>query len=249
MENMKFFYELYEGLPRCGPGNTESTQKAYAEITDIRENADILDIGCGPGVQTLELARLSSGNIIALDNHRPFLDKLLAAAREQDLENHIRVLCQSMLEMSFEDESFDVVWSEGALYFMGFRNGLKKCHNLLKPGGYAAVSEAVYLQSDLPNAVSDFWQSEYPDISDIDGKIADISRENFRLYAHFTLPESAWLESFYLPMEKQIAAMHEKYPNNEEAKNVLNEAQREIDFYREYSKYYGYEFFVMQKTS
>jgi cyclopropane fatty-acyl-phospholipid synthase-like methyltransferase len=242
MEQMKFFYELYEGLPRCGPGNIESTQKAYAEITDIGAHAHILDIGCGPGAQTLELAKLSGGNIIALDNHQPFLDKLLTAASEQGLKNHIRVLCQSMLEMSFEDESFDVIWSEGALYFMGFRNGLKKCFSLLKLGGYAAVSEAVYLRSDLPNAVIDFWESEYPDISDIDGKIADITKENFKLCAHFTLPESAWLESYYLPMEEQIAAMHEKYPNNKEAESVLNEAQREIDFCRAYSEYYGYEY-------
>lgn len=249
MESTKYFYELYEGLPRCGPGNKDSTRTAYSGMRDIPDRPQILDIGCGPGLQTMELARLSGGDIIALDNHQPFLDKLQAKAREAELDEHIRVLCQSMLEMTFEEESFDVIWSEGALYFMGFKNGLKTCHGLLKSGGYAAVSEAVYLRSDVPSAVVDFWQGEYPDISDIGGKIADIAEENFELCTHFTLPESAWMESFYVPMEERIAAMREKYHNNEEAQSVVSEAQREIDFYRKYSKYYGYEFFVIRKIS
>ena len=249
MENMQFFYELYERLPRCGPGDNDSTRRAYSEMSDIPEKPDILDIGCGTGTQTLEIARLSRGRVIALDNHQPFLDTLVANASEEGLHEHIRVLCQSMLEMEFEQESFDVVWSEGALYFMGFQNGLKKCHSLLKAGGYAAVSEAVYLRPDPPDAVVELWQSEYPDISNIDGKIADIEQENYQLVTHFTLPESAWLESYYLPMEKRIVELRRKYKNNEEAQKVLNEAQGEIDFYREYSQYYGYEFFVLQKSS
>ena len=248
MEGLKYFYELYEGLPRCGPGDNGFTRRAYSSMLDVPERPNILDIGCGTGMQTLELARLSHGRIIALDNHQPFLDRLLANAQKEELQEHLQPMCQSMLDMEFEEESFDVIWSEGALYFMGFRHGLKKCHDLLKPGGYAAVSEAVYLRSDLPSAVVEFWQREYPDISDIDGKIAVIQNENFELLAHFTLPESAWLESFYVPMEERGAELAKKYKDSDEARCVFDSAQQEIDFYRKYSQYYGYEFFTMQKT-
>ncbi len=249
MEGLKYFYELYEGLPRCGPGDNGSTRRAYSSMLDIPERPDILDIGCGTGIHTLELARVSRGKIIALDNHQPFLDRLVENAREEGLEDDVHALCQSMLEMEFEEESFDVIWSEGALYFMGFQNGLRKCHSLLKAGGYAAVSEAVYLRPDPPSAVVEFWKSEYPDISDIDGKIADVEKENFKLITHFTLPESAWLDAYYVPMEQRIVELGDKYRDNEEARSVLSDAEREIEFYRTYSSYYGYEFFVMHKPS
>ena len=122
-------------------------------MSHLPERPDILDIGCGTGLHTLELARVSRGKIIALDNHQPFLDRLVANALEEGLQGDVHPLCQSMLEMRFEEQSFDVIWSEGALYFMGFQNGLGKCHSLLKAGGYAAVSEAVYLRPDPPSAV------------------------------------------------------------------------------------------------
>ena len=249
MEGLKYFYELYEGLPRCGPGDNGSTRRAYSTMSDIPVRPEILDIGCGTGIHTLELARLSRGKIIALDNHQPFLDTLAANAREEGLQENVRSMCQSMLDMEFQEESFDVVWSEGALYFMGFQNGLRMCHSLLRVGGYAAVSEAVYLSSEPPSAVVEFWQSEYPAISDIEGKITDIKKESFTLVDHFTLPESAWLDVYYAPMEARIIEMRKKYDHSKEAQAVLDEAQREIDFYREYSPYYGYEFFVMQKLS
>ncbi len=69
MEGMEYFYELFESLPRCGPGDNKSTRRAYHVLKDVPQQPCILDIGCGPGVQTLELARVSNGRIVALDNH------------------------------------------------------------------------------------------------------------------------------------------------------------------------------------
>ena len=53
-----------------------------------------------------------------------------------------------MLDMDFTEGTFDIIWSEGALYFMGFQKGLRRCRQLVKNGGYVAVSEAVYLAPD-----------------------------------------------------------------------------------------------------
>ena len=67
MDKMDYFMELYGYLPRGGPGDIDSTKKAYAMIRDIPPQPRILDIGCGPGVQTLELARLSGGKLLAIE--------------------------------------------------------------------------------------------------------------------------------------------------------------------------------------
>ena len=136
MEGMEYFYELFEALPRCGPGGNEFTFHAFNIITNLPKQPFILDIGCGPGVQTLELARISNSKIIALDNHQPFLDKLMKTARDEGLAKNIILKNISMLDMDFDENTFDIIWSEGALYFMGFQNGLSRCHQLLKKDGY-----------------------------------------------------------------------------------------------------------------
>lgn len=252
MEGMEYFYELYEGMPRGGPGDNASTAKAYSLMDGVPPEPLILDIGCGPGMQTLELARISSGKIIALDNHRPFLDKLMESARSAGLTEHITAMNRSMLEMEhprmgFELGSFDVIWSEGALYFMGFGNGLRTCRPLLKDGGYVAVTEAVYLKADPPEAVVRFWEDEYPDISDVEDRIELIGDAGFRLISHFTLPRESWFTYFYDPMRSKIAELTEKYMENELAVGIYRKALDEIGVYERYSDHFGYEFFVMRK--
>src|SRR4030042_4551337 len=117
---MTFFLEDYATLPRAGTGNDSSTRKAYRMMTGLPEKPKILDIGCGPGKQTLELARLSRGKIIALDNHQPFLDKVDQEDKALGLGPYIETLNQAMTAMDFGPESFDIIWAEGALYLMGF---------------------------------------------------------------------------------------------------------------------------------
>jgi ubiquinone/menaquinone biosynthesis C-methylase UbiE len=247
MEGIEYLYELCEALPRCGPGDNEFTRRAFSAIGKAAEQPMILDIGCGPGVQTIELARISNGKIIALDNHQAFLDTLMERARSEGLEEKITPKNMSMEEMSFEDNTFDIIWSEGALYFMGFQNGLKQCHQLLKDEGYLAVTELVYTADNPPDAVVEYFEDEYPDINNIKGKIEVIEKEGFNLISNFTLPESAWLNNYYLPIEKELPRLNRKYQGNKTALGVFEGFRNEINIYRKYSKFYGYEFFIMQK--
>jgi len=249
MEGMKYFYELYESLPRCGPGANECTRRAYNVFQNLPKEPFILDIGCGPGVQTLELARASHSKIVALDNHQAFLDALLESARKEKLAHRIIPKNRSMFNMDFDDSTFDIIWSEGALYFMGFQNGLRRCRQLLKDNGYLAVTEAVLLLPNPPVPVMQYWGKEYPDIADVKSNVDLIQREGFRLLSHFTLPKSAWLDSFYSPMKEALDHLQEKYRGNKIAQSIFENQQNEIDLYKKYSDYFGYEFFVMQKIS
>jgi SAM-dependent methyltransferase len=247
MEGMEYFYELYTGLPRGGPGDNESTRKAFSYLKNLSSEPLILDIGCGPGMQTLELARISKGKIIALDNYQPFLDILKQNAIKEGFEKRIIPKNQSMLEMNFKNGTFDLIWSEGALYQMGFQNGLKKCYHLLKKGGYLAVTEGVILKSDAPADAKKFWE-EYPDVKDIKGNINLIKQEHFDLIAHFTLPVSSWTEQYYAPLEKKLRELKKKYQGNTTALQVFAGSEKEIETYKKNSNYVGYEFFIMQKN-
>ncbi len=249
MEGMEYFYELFEALPRGGPGDKESTRRAFNTIPNPPEQPLILDIGCGPGVQTIELAKLSKGRIIALDNHQAFLDKLIKKAKEEALLDHIVPQNRSMLDMDFEENTFDIIWSEGALYFMGFQNGLKRSRQLLKNGGFLGVTEIVYLVNDPPAPLIHYFEREYPDIKTVQDKIDLIQNERFLLISNFTLPKSSWLDSFYLPMQEQLIRLNRKYQGNEIASGIFEEMKNEINLYKKFSDFYGYEFFIMQRVS
>jgi ubiquinone/menaquinone biosynthesis C-methylase UbiE len=247
MEGIEYLYELCEALPRCGPGDNEYTRRAFDAIPQPPQDPFILDIGCGSGVQSIELAKISNGKIIALDNHQAFLNKLTEQISKEGFEEKITPMNASMLDMDFEEKTFDIIWSEGALYFMGFQNGLKRCHQLLKNKGHLAVSELVYTSLDPPDVIIKYLENEYPDIKNIEDNIELIQKEGFKIISHFTLPERAWLNNYYLPMEKELPRLNRKYKGNEIALGVFEGFRNEIYFYKKYSKFYGYEFFVMQK--
>jgi len=249
MEGMEYLCELCEALPRCGPGDNESTRRTFNAIPNPPGKPFILDIGCGSGMQTIELSKISNGRIIALDNHQGFLDILMKRAKNEGVDERIVPKNMSMLEMDFKENTFDIIWSEGALYFMGFQNGLKRCHQLLKSNGYLAVTELVYLTSNPPLPVTQYFENEYPDIKDVNGNIELIRSAGFHLISNFTLPESAWLDNYYLPIEKELPRLNNKYQGNEVALGVFEAFRNEIDFYKQYSKSYGYEFFIMQKVN
>jgi len=247
MENMEYFYELFCGLPRGGPGDNTLTRKAFGCLKNLPPNPLILDIGCGHGMQTLELAKISQGTIFALDNHQPFLDILMKKAIREGFEKRIIPKNQSMLEMNFKDGTFDVIWSEGALYIMGFQKGLRRCKQLLKDKGYLVVSEAVLFSSTIPAPLKKFWDEAYPVITNVNGNIELIRHEGFEVLNHFSLPKSSWIDNYYTPMEKRIKVLHKKYRNNTAALNVFTACEKEIKMYEDYSDYYGYEFFIAQK--
>jgi ubiquinone/menaquinone biosynthesis C-methylase UbiE len=247
MDGTEYFYELFEAIPRGGPGDNKSTQKAFKAIPKRPEQPFILDIGCGPGVQTIELAKLSKGRIIALDNHQAFLDKLINNARKEGLINCIVPTNISMLEMDFGENTFDIIWSEGALYFMGFQNGLRRCHQLLKKDGFLAVTELVYLVNNPPAPLIQYFGKVYPDIKPVKDNIDIIQNERFHLITNFTLPESSWLDCFYLPMEEELSRLNRKYRSNRIALAIFEEMKNEINLYKKFSDFYGYEFFVMQR--
>jgi ubiquinone/menaquinone biosynthesis C-methylase UbiE len=247
MEGIEYIYELCEALSRSGPGDNEYTRRAYNSIPQPPKHPFILDIGCGQGMQTIELARISKGTIIALDNHQTFLDLLVKQAKKQKIEEKIIPKNISMLDMDFEAGTFDIIWSEGALYFMGFQDGLRRCYQLLKDKGYLTVTELVYTVPHPPEPVVEYFKSEYQYIKTIGENINTIKKEGFNLITNFTLPESACMDNYYFPMEKELPRLNKKYQGNEVALAVFEGFRNEANFYRKYSNYYGYEFFVMQK--
>jgi len=246
---MDLFFEIHSGLPREGPGDDASTARAYALIPGLPPSPKILDIACGPGQQSCVLAKVSGGHVTALDNHPPFLADLarLKASAGQAVAEKITPVLGDMFALDFPDQSFDLLWSEGAIYIIGFERGLREWKRLLKPGGAIAVTEACWLVEDPPAETWDLWQREYPLIRSVAHNLEAVARCGYRLLGHFTLPQSAWWDQYYTPLQARLPLLRQKYAGNAEMQRLLDANQEEIDIYRKYGHTYGYEFFVMQK--
>jgi len=241
----EIFWAVHNDLPREGPGDDASTLRAFSIMQGLPAAPKILDIGCGAGPQTLALARQTDANITAVDTHQPFLDELSAKISQANFAERIQLRNMSMFELSFS-EQFDALWSEGAIYAMGFEEGLRVWRPLLKPGGYVAVTEISWLRADVPSEVFSYWNAEYPGMRNIEENLERLRRAGYREAGHFTLPESAWWEPYYDPMQNRIAQLRKKYQGDAAAQLLLEAHSKEVEMYCKYSAWYGYEFYVMQ---
>ncbi len=251
---MDIFFKIHTDLPREGPGESEATRRALALLKNLPAEPLILDIGCGPGLQTLDLARYTKGKVVAVDTHQPFLEQLQKRAQAAALSGRITTANESMFALPFPAHSFDLLWSEGAIYIIGFEQGLRAWRRLLrspepasgKPGGYLAVTEISWLKPNPPQAVAQYWKAEYPGMRGIHENLERLRASGYHEIGHFTLPPTAWWTDYYTPIETRLPSLREKYGDDPEARALLDATQTEIDFYREYSDWYGYVFYVMQ---
>jgi len=240
-------YEIHADLPRQGPGRDQYTERAFRMLPPLTR-PDILDIGCGPGGPTVTLARLSGGQVTGIDTHQPFLGQLSQRASDAGLSDHVAAINASMFDIPFPDGSFDIVWSEGSIFIIGFEKGLAAWRRLLKTPGFLVVHEMCWLRPDPPAEIRDYWKKMYAGITTVPGNIEMISRSGYDLIGYFTLPEDAWWFEYYDPLEERLKSFRIKYEGDAKALAAIEEEQYEIDIYRKYKKWYGSVFFIMKSS-
>lgn len=240
------FFELFSGLPRQGPGDAESTRRALALVPGIGPETRLLDVGCGTGLQTRVLARSCPARIVAVDNHPPFVEELSREARLLGVADRLEARVGDMRQLDFAPGSFDVVWSEGAIYAMGFEAGLREWRRLLEPGGHIAVTDAVWTKPDPPPECAAFWAEEYPAMRPVPALLQAITECDYETVGHFSLPASSWWDDYYRPLQQNVTRFRERHHGEQDAQELADRTQREIDVWHAFSEYYGYEFFVMR---
>ncbi len=243
----EIFWEVFGSLPRQGPGNRASAVKALAMCGELPEQPSVLDLGCGVGGQTLQLAELVSGHITALDSHAPAIESLRQRVLARGLADRVTALVGDMAQPDQKRESFDLVWSEGALYSIGLINALQVCYELLRPGGHLVFTDAIWRKANPPAAVKASFDLDYPTMGTLQDDLAALSKSGFKLVGHFTLPDEAWWDDFYTPMEARVAELLPRYTDDPEATAVLKQVAEEPEMHRRYGEYYAYEFFVVRR--
>lgn len=245
-----YFFEIYEAIPRQGPGDRESTERALGLLPPLTSHHRILDIGCGSGAQTIDLARATAARIVAVDRHEAFVTQLVNRAADQGLGARIQAQVGDMNDLTFPDGSFDVIWCEGAIVIItgSFAKGLSTWRRLLVPGGHMVVSELCWLRDDPPAEVKAFFEAEGADVTGMDARRRDIADNGYRLVGDFVLPSVGWWENYYVPLGAALERFRLAHAGNDEALEVAARSQYELDLYRRHQEHFGYGFFVMQRA-
>jgi ubiquinone/menaquinone biosynthesis C-methylase UbiE len=179
-----------------------------------------------------------------VDLYPEFLDELNENSKRLGLKEKIVTLQKSMEDLPFKSKEFDIIWSEGAIYNVGFENGIKKLKNYLKVGGYLAVSEITWITNSRPKEIEDFWKQEYAEIDTASNKIKILENNGYSLIGYFYLNQDSWIENYYKPMEARFEAFLKRHNNSELARKVVAEYKSEINLYLKYKDYYSYGFYI-----
>jgi SAM-dependent methyltransferase len=250
MDELQLLADLHLGGNRQGPGGDAETRLAIrlAGLEPTRP-LRIADIGCGTGAATRVLARELDARITAVDFLPVFVDTLRERIAAEGLAGRVDAAVGTMEDLPFEDESFDVIWSEGAIYNMGFERGVKEWRRYLKPGGILAVSEITWLTDERPAEIEAFWRTAYPEIDTAAGKIRVLERNGYTPVGYFVLPENCWLDNYYGPLEERFAAFLERHAHGTAAAALVNAEVDEIALYRKYKTYFSYGFYIARKSA
>jgi len=172
---------VFEEIEQVRAGFLKYTRKAFLKLPRL-ENPRILDIGCGSGVPTIELAKLSDGEVTGIDIDKSCIDEFNRKIKEEELSGRVKALNVSLFEMNFPDETFDVFWSEGVIGKCGFEASLKEWRRLLKHNGYLVI---------------------HYQISRVADALPRIPQHGYSLADTVSLPADAWWTEFYKPLEEK----------------------------------------------
>ena len=232
MNDLQLLIDLHKRANRQGPGGDSETRKAM-ELAMLGASGPlkIADIGCGTGASTMLLARELNAQVTAVDFLPEFIDVLKTRAESEGLINKISPIVGSMDDLPFDDEEYDVIWSEGAIYNMGFKKGVGDWKRYLKPGGFLVVSEITWTTSERPFELQNYWESEYPEIGTASSKISILENSGYTPVAYFTLSDHCWINNYYRPMQNSFSEFLARNENSEHAQTIVEAEKKEISLY------------------
>lgn len=186
----------------------------------------ILDIGCGSGVPTLELARLSGGDVTGIDIDAEALQRLESRALSSGMSDQVHAFQKSLKHLDFPDSSFDIIWAEGSIAVIGFHKGIRAWKRFLKPSGYLVVHDQA---------------------GNIDQKLKQVEASGYQLVNYFELGNEVWWIQYYEPLSKVVQQLRAIDAMDPKLMKDLERAQREIDGYHIHPEHYRSAYFIMQK--
>jgi len=119
---------------------TPAQEYAYSRMGKL-QGKDILELGCGMGLNAVIMAR-KGANVTAVDIAQRRVEWVNNLAKKYSLKN-INAVCMSAEDLRFKKESFDVIYSNELLIHTNRAKTLAECCGVLRKGGKAIFVESL----------------------------------------------------------------------------------------------------------
>ena len=156
------------------------------------------------------------------------MEKFTRKIKEAELTDQVKAINRSIFDMDFTDERFDIIWSEGSIYAIGFERGLREWRRFLKPGGFMVVHD---------------------EQGNVKEKLEQISNCGYDLLGYFILNKETWWIEYFAPLEKLIAESRTRYSDSSKILEELHQAQGELDIFKKNPERNSSAFFIIKKDS
>ena len=238
-----YFYQAYRDLDRLSPGSEDTTLKAIEKIDiNINDKLYVLDIACGVGTSTIQLAKyFKNAEIESFDLFKHYIKLLDEKITENALEDRVFSGVGDMKNPDFANEEFDIIFCEASVEIMGFKKALDEWRRLLRSDGYAVISDISWISKPSRESIQ-FWKNIYGEIDTIQNKIGQIESAGYEFVDYVIVPKCDW-EDYYQKLEKNLNSLS----SDKSAKDFVKQLKKEINHYRTHSDDYSYVFYVMKK--
>jgi SAM-dependent methyltransferase len=169
----------HDSVLRSHRWRTAENSAAYL-LPALQPGQSLLDVGCGPGNLTLDLAaRVAPGRVVGVDRSEAVLELARAEAAATEGAPDVTFAVGDAYALPFEDGTFDVVHAHQLLQHLGDPvAALRELRRVARPGGVVAVRDADYAGMTWYPAspVLDEWSALYHEVTQANGAEADAGR-------------------------------------------------------------------------
>ena len=215
----------YKIKDRCREGLLQYSLRAFESVA-LTEKPEILDLGCGTGVVALEIAKLTDGNITAVDNDIDALNWFESKIYKMNLGERISIKRGSVFNVKIPENGFDIIIAEGLLNIIGFETGVRAFSAWLKKGGYFIIHDELKRREN---------------------KLRIINKYKDKLVNSFVLDEKVWWEHYISILKEILNSEREAKQSDEEFEETYAVEISELALFRKDPASFRSIYYVLSK--